>query len=124
MNDNGDGTYYFDYSTAQEGTISIFITFVEQGVVANYFPNVNETPPAELTKIHPNIDFNWGSGGGGSKIDYWSAFFDFYFVPTTTEAYTFYTVHDDVVSYTINGEDPLAYLVIAFRTTSNVRFLI
>lgn len=43
MNDNGDGTYYYDYTLSTEGKVTIQIILVTNGVTMDYYPNAGWT---------------------------------------------------------------------------------
>ena len=62
MTDLGDGTYTVDYTVPSSGT---FIVFVElsglNGLKAEYFTNKNWSGTPAITRIDPNIWFNFGS---------------------------------------------------------------
>ena len=59
MTDLGDGTYTVDYTVPSCGT---FIVSVElSGLKAEYFTNHNWSGTPAITRIDPNIWFNFGS---------------------------------------------------------------
>ncbi|CAI2385601.1 unnamed protein product [Moneuplotes crassus] len=124
MQDNGDGTYHYDFRMENVGIITYFISLTKTGIKATFYPNIDLNSPAELTVYDPRLDYDWDNGSPISVVDMWSARFDFYFVPTTNEDYTFYTVHDDWISYTINNVYPSLDFSVSFRSTSTALPLI
>ncbi len=82
-------------------------------VKGEYFNRFDKTlaaiPPSWTvtgTRTDPNIDFDWGSGApgvAGIGIDAFSVRWTGSVIPTTTEAYTFYTVSDDGARLWVNG---------------------
>ena len=76
MTDNGDGTYTVDYTVPSEGTFSVSVILVElqSGLQAEYFITPEWTGAPEITRIDPNIYFNWGhSWPASGAVDYVSA---------------------------------------------------
>lgn len=75
------------------------------GVTGEYFDAPDLTLPV-LTRVDPNIDFDWGTGSPDPSIGpenfsvRWSAWVQ----PRYTETYTFHTITDDGVRLWINGQ--------------------
>jgi fibronectin type 3 domain-containing protein len=72
------------------------------GAAASYFNDVNGqhlTSPAALTRIDPQINFNWvgSSPGAPVGVDYFSARWTGRIKAQYSEPYTFYTLSDDGV---------------------------
>ncbi len=105
-------TYYwrvdeFDALTTYKGDVWSFTTAGEGGGIrAEYFNNMSLSGIPVLTRIDPQIDFNWGSskpapevGADGFSIR-WTGEVEAAF----TETYTFYTNSDDGVRIWIDGQ--------------------
>jgi hypothetical protein len=117
MDDNNDGTYYYDFSVAALGTITINIVHVKQGIQIYYFPNLDYTGTAGYSEVTSNINFTWGEPIPG--VDKYSAYLGFYFVPNKTDDYTFSGSHDNFGEYTM--DDTLISIATgSFSSVSNV----
>ncbi len=104
-------TYYwrvdeFDAVTTHKGDVwSFTIAKDGGGVRADYFKGMN-FDTFVLTRIDPQIDFNWGDPGGPDPLvgnDQFSARWTGEVEPAFTETYTFYTNSDDGVRLWIDG---------------------
>lgn len=75
------------------------------GLIGRYYNNTTWTPPAALTRIDRNIQFDWGSGSPDPSVNpenftvSWTGFI----LPQYSETYTFYTLSDDGIIITINN---------------------
>ena len=106
MTDNGDGTYTVDYTVPSEGTFSVSVILAElqSGLQAEYFitPAWNGAPA--LTRIDPNIYFDWGNSWPASGADdYVSARWSGTLIPPYSETYTFSFQCDDYAEFYIDG---------------------
>jgi Concanavalin A-like lectin/glucanases superfamily/PA14 domain len=107
-----DKTYYwrideFDAVNTYKGDVWSFTTAkVGGGVKGQYFKGMNfET--FVLSRIDPQINFNWGDPGGPDPavgVDNFSARWTGEVEAAFTETYTFYTNSDDGVRLWINGQ--------------------
>jgi hypothetical protein len=94
----------------QNVTVSTLNTYFVKGEYFNRFDKTVTSIPASwtvtATRTEANIDYDWGSappGPAGIPATSWSARWTGAVIPTTTEAYTFYTVTDDGARLWING---------------------
>ena len=99
MNDNGDGTYSFDYSVSFDGAVTVIVELLIQGgLKVQWFPNLTYTPPAIKSNLTSNINFRWDIGNPdflpGLNF-YFTAKFFAKLKPPTTETYSFYFIQDD-----------------------------
>jgi hypothetical protein len=106
-----DKTYYwrvdeYDITTTHIGDVWSFTTAkVGGGVKAQYYNGMN-FENLVLTRIDPQIDFNWGDPGSPDasvNVDQFSARWTGEVEAAFTETYTFYTTSDDGARLWING---------------------
>ncbi|MHC4532948.1 MAG: PA14 domain-containing protein, partial [Planctomycetota bacterium] len=107
-----DKTYYwrvdeFDPPTTHKGDVWSFTTAGESGgVKAEYFSGM-DLSNLVLTRVDPQIDFNWGDPGGPDPSvgdDQFSARWTGEVEVAFTETYTFYTNSDDGIRLWIDGQ--------------------
>jgi hypothetical protein len=107
-----DKTYYwrvdeFQPPATHKGDVWSFTTAGEGGGVrANYYQGMNFGTLA-LTRIDPQINFNWGNPGGPDASvgdDQFSARWAGEVEAAFTETYTFYTNSDDGVRLWVDGQ--------------------
>ncbi|HEX3776780.1 MAG TPA: PA14 domain-containing protein [Polyangiaceae bacterium] len=94
----------------QDITVSAVNTaFVKTEYFNQFSHSITQIPstwPVTYTRNEQNIDYNWGSGSPGVPgigVDAFSIRWTGTVIPTTTEAYTFYTITDDGVRLWINN---------------------
>jgi hypothetical protein len=94
----------------QNVTVSAVNTAYVKGEYFNQFSkSITSIPaswPVTATRTESNINYNWSSGPPGPPgvpATSWSARWTGAVIPTTTEAYTFYTVTDDGARLWVNG---------------------
>lgn len=77
---------------------------IGDGLAATYFNNIDFTG-ITVTRVDPEINFNWGTGSPDSAIaaDTFSARWTGQVLPAFTETYTFYTTSDDGIRMSVNG---------------------
>jgi hypothetical protein len=106
-----DKTYYWrvdesDGTTTYTGDVWSFTTAKEGGgVKAQYFNGMN-FENLVLTRIDPQINFNWGDPGSPDPsvgVDQFSARWTGEVEAAFTETYTFYTTSDDGARLWVNG---------------------
>jgi hypothetical protein len=107
-----DKTYYwrvdeFDPPTTHRGAVWSFTTAGEGGgVKAEYFSGM-DLSNLVLTRVDPQINFNWGNPGSPDEdlvpVDQFSARWTGEVEAAFTETYTFYTNSDDGVRLWIDG---------------------
>jgi hypothetical protein len=105
-------TYYwrvdeFEVPTTHKGDVWSFTTAkIGGGVKGQYFKGMN-FESLVLTRIDPQINFNWGDPGGPDPsvgVDQFSARWTGEVEAAFTETYTFYTNSDDGVRLWIGGQ--------------------
>lgn len=76
-----------------------------RGLYAEYFDSI-DLNNRKVTRIDPNVDFNWGSGSPDPAIsaDNFSARWTGFVQPYLTDKYTFYTKSDDGVRLWIDDK--------------------
>ncbi len=101
-----NGTYTFYVAIRDAGgqsaistvnvTVTSVLTETGDGLNAQYWSNINFTGNT-LTRVDPNINFNFGTGGPGGTIgtNTFSARWTGFIVPRYSETYTFATTSDD-----------------------------
>ncbi|MHC4581588.1 MAG: PA14 domain-containing protein, partial [Planctomycetota bacterium] len=90
-------TYYwrvdeFDIVTTHKGDVWNFtITTGEGGLKGEYFNNVSLSGEPAFTRIDPEVNFNWGSGGPGAPLpdNGWSARWTADLITFAPDTYTF-----------------------------------
>ncbi len=78
-----------------------------QGLVAQYWNNTTFSGNPVLTRVEPNVDYNWNTGSpytGMVTTDNFSARWSGYFVAPYTTTYTMGCVGDDTVKVTLNSQ--------------------
>jgi uncharacterized repeat protein (TIGR03806 family) len=80
-------------------------TSASAGLLAQYYNNIDFTDP-RLTRVDPAVDFDWGTGSPDSSIgaDSFSVRWTGQVEALRSEAYTFYTVSDDGIRLSIDGQ--------------------
>ena len=107
MTDNGDGTYYFDYSVPLDGAVTIVVQLLTAGnVYGEWFANTDCSGSPGLTNYTSNINFYWSSGTNIvlSQSTLVSGKIYAKLKPTVTDTYTFYFIYDDGSTIIINGD--------------------
>jgi hypothetical protein len=99
MNDNGNGTYYYDYHPTSSGTVTIQIFLLDRGVEAWYF-ETTDWSLNHTSVVVSDINFIWGRGTPVSATDSFSAIYIFYLLPWTQETYNLYIIHDNDITLT------------------------
>jgi len=62
MTDNGDGTYTVDYTVPSGGTFFLSVVHVKtDGLLAEYFNNINWSGTPAVTKTDPSINFSYSN---------------------------------------------------------------
>lgn len=76
------------------------------GLRAEYFNNTTLTAPVAATRVDATVNFNWASGSPASGVgtDRFSARWTGQVEALFTQTYTFYTVSDDGVRLSVNGQ--------------------
>jgi CSLREA domain-containing protein len=99
-----------DDGTGLMGTANTSVTMsnpvvVPNGLRATYFNNADLTAPV-LTRIDPNINFNWRNGSPDPSIDRdtFSVRWTGQVLANFTETYTFQTITNDGVRLWVNGQ--------------------
>jgi hypothetical protein len=72
MQDNGDGTYYYDYTLTREGPVVVQVILITNGLTMDYYPNSSWSGSPTATTLVSNLDLQWGFGGPFSQPDYFS----------------------------------------------------
>ena len=104
MNDNGDGTYYYDYSVQLDGIITVQVVLKNNGAYSTWYDNNSWSGSPSVYNLSSTIDYNWGSGLiTPSSADYVTAIFQLKIKAPTTDSYTFYTYSDDDNALYFNG---------------------
>ena len=96
MTDNGDGTYYFDYSVPLDGAVTIVVQLLTAGnVYGEWFANTDCSGSPGLTNYTSNINFYWSSGTNIvlSQSTLVSGKIYAKLKPTVTDTYTFYFIN-------------------------------
>ncbi len=107
-----DKTYYwrvdeFDAMATYKGNVWSFTTAVEGGGVRGEYYTGMSFGNLALTRIDPQINFNWGDPGGPDPAvgeDTFSARWTGEVEAAFTETYTFYTNSDDGIRLWIDGQ--------------------
>jgi len=91
-------------SGSHQITVTVDNSGPATGLMAQYFDSVNLTN-LKITRVDPNIDNNWGSGGPDPSVgtDTFSIRWTGQVQPEFTETYTFYTTTDDGVRLWVNN---------------------
>jgi len=91
-------------SGSHQITVTVDNSGPATGLMAQYFDSVNLTN-LKITRVDPNIDNNWGSGGPDPSVgtDTFSIRWTGQVQPQFTETYTFYTTTDDGVRLWVNN---------------------
>jgi hypothetical protein len=76
------------------------------GLNAQYFGNKNLTAPAVVSKVDPQVFFDWGTGSpaSGVGVDNFSVRWMGQITPKYSQNYIFYTTSDDGVRLAVNGK--------------------
>ena len=106
-----DKTYYwrvdeYDITTTHTGDVWSFTTAKEGGGVKAQYYNGMNFENLVLTRIDPQINFNWGDPGSPDasvNVDQFSARWTGEVEAAFTETYTFYTSSDDGARLWVNG---------------------
>jgi hypothetical protein len=117
MQDNGDGTYSYDYTLTKEGLITIQVILVANGLAMDYFPNRTWSGSPTVSSTISTLNENWGYGGPFSEIDNFSFIFTGYFQPSSTEPYNFHVDSDDSTKFTIDGQTLINHNSFVFTTS-------
>jgi hypothetical protein len=72
MQDNGDGTYHYDYTLVKEGPVVVQVILLTNGLTMDYYPNVSLSGFPTATSSVSNLDIYWGIGGPFSQTDFFS----------------------------------------------------
>jgi hypothetical protein len=72
MQDNGDGTYYYDYTLIREGPVVVQVILITNGLTMDYYPNSSWSGSPTATTLVSNLDIYWEHGGPFSQTDYFS----------------------------------------------------
>lgn len=91
--------------TATDYPYLLLVDEPQRGLQGIYYDNLNFTNP-KVTRIDPTIDFTWGGGAPTTALgaDTFSVRWSGFVQPRYTESYTFYTLSDDGVRLTVNGQ--------------------
>ena len=74
------------------------------GLTAQYFEDLELMTAAKLTRIDPEVNFDWGRGSPDPAVpESFSARWTGFVLVPTTDLYTFYTDSDDGVRLWVNG---------------------
>jgi hypothetical protein len=104
MQDNGDGTYYYDYTLTREGPVIVQVILLTNGLTMNCYPNPSWSGSPTVSTSVNNLDIQWGQGSPFSQNDYFSWTFIGYFQSPTTETYRFTGIWDDSWNMIIEGQ--------------------
>ena len=93
------GQYNITYQTQHPDVYSLSISLLQPGGLnAAYYDNVWLLPPVSLSRIDPQISFNWSSGAiTPTAVDYVSVRWTGLLVPVVSELFTLYVTADDWV---------------------------
>jgi hypothetical protein len=72
MQDNGDGTYYYDFTLTREGPVVVQVILLTNGITMDYYSNPTWSGSPIATTSVNNLDINWGISGPFSEIDNFS----------------------------------------------------
>ena len=90
MNDNGDGTYYYDYSVQLDGIITVQVVLKNNGAYSTWYDNNSWSGSPSVYNLSSTIDYNWSSGLiTPSSGDFVTAIFKLEIKAPTTDSYTF-----------------------------------
>ncbi len=77
------------------------------GLVGQYYSNISFSGAPSITKVDPNVDYNWGTStpyAGIIPVDSFSIRWTGYFVAPATGAYSFGGNNDDALWITVNNQ--------------------
>ena len=91
-------------TTSEPGTVSIIVGAAGTGMRGEYYDNADFTN-LKLTRIDPQVDFNWAAGSPASSIaaDTFSVRWTGQLLVPETGNYTFSTLNSDGVRLYVNG---------------------
>ena len=104
MDNNGDGTYSYNYTVTRPGIITVAILLYTQGRVFNeFFPNQNESGNRDINGTWTDINLPLATRVMYNSVsDYLSANFYYKFKAPVTGTIKFTVVVDDSVSMYIS----------------------
>lgn len=91
-------------TTSEPGTVSVIVGAAGTGMRGEYYDNADFTN-LKLTRIDPQVDFNWAAGSPASSIgaDTFSVRWSGQLLVPETGSYTFSTLNSDGVRLYVNG---------------------